>query len=43
MVDLIIPIIFMLVVVLGEACLLQYLRKEPVNWRDVMFNLNSVM
>jgi len=41
MVDLIIPIIFMLVVVLGEACLLQYLRKEPVNWRDVMFNLNS--
>src|SRR5471032_1520812 len=41
MVDLIIPIVFMLAVVLGEACLLQYLRKEPVNWRDVMFNLNS--
>lgn len=31
----------MLVVVTGEALILQVIRKEPVNWRDVIFNLNS--
>lgn len=41
MMDLIIPIIFMLVVVTGEALILQVIQKVPVNWRDVIFNLNS--
>src|SRR5476649_85873 len=41
MTGLIIPIIFMLVVVTGEALILQRIRKEAVNWRYLIFNLNS--
>jgi sterol desaturase/sphingolipid hydroxylase (fatty acid hydroxylase superfamily) len=41
MTNLIIPIIFMLAVVLGEALVLRYLCQQDVNWRDLVFNLNS--
>ncbi|MEQ9944206.1 sterol desaturase family protein [Pectobacterium aroidearum] len=41
MIDLALPIVFMLVVVIGEALVLQWMRRETVNWHDVVFNLNS--
>ncbi|OKP23223.1 sterol desaturase family protein [Serratia liquefaciens] len=41
MIDLVIPIVFMLLVVLGEALWLQWRRKGSVDWHDVIFNLNS--
>lgn len=41
MTELIIPIIMMLVLVLFEAALLQWVKKVPINWLDVLFNLNS--
>lgn len=41
MTDLIVPIIFMLVMVVGEGLLLKLHRKLNVNWHDIAFNLNS--
>lgn len=41
MTDLVIPIIFMLCVVLGEALWLQKRNRGSVDWHDVIFNLNS--
>ncbi|MDY4379358.1 sterol desaturase family protein [Pectobacterium brasiliense] len=41
MIDLALPIVFMLVVVIGEALVLQWMQREKVNWHDVVFNLNS--
>ena len=41
MTDLVIPIVFMLVVVIGEALILQASRRTIVDWHDVVFNLNS--
>ncbi|KAA9000113.1 sterol desaturase family protein [Affinibrenneria salicis] len=41
MTDLALPILFMLLLVVGEALVLQLIRREPVNWHDVVFNLNS--
>ncbi|AHG22109.1 fatty acid hydroxylase [Chania multitudinisentens RB-25] len=41
MIELVIPIVFMLCVVLGEALLLQRRNRGSVDWHDVIFNLNS--
>lgn len=41
MIALIVPIIVMLLVVIGEAAVLRWIEKQPVNWHDVVFNLNS--
>ena len=41
MIDLALPIVLMLVVVVGEALILQWMQREKVNWHDVVFNLNS--
>ncbi|WP_426917583.1 sterol desaturase family protein, partial [Serratia bockelmannii] len=39
--DLALPIVFMLFIVVAEAVALQWGRREPVNWHDLVFNLNS--
>ncbi|WP_122671692.1 sterol desaturase family protein [Pseudomonas viridiflava] len=39
--DLAIPIAIMLVVVMGEAMILRWVQRRPVDWHDVVFNLNS--
>ncbi|MBF0031766.1 sterol desaturase family protein [Citrobacter freundii] len=39
--ELLYPIIFMLILVICEACFLQWSRKKKIDWRDVIFNLNS--
>jgi len=39
--DLAMPIVFMLLVVVGEAWVLQWVQRQRVNWHDVVFNLNS--
>lgn len=39
--ELIIPIIFMLLFVVGEALLLRLKGRRQVDWHDVIFNLNS--
>lgn len=39
--DLAIPIIIMLLAVTGEAVILQWMQRKPVDWHDVVFNLNS--
>ncbi|OKB66957.1 fatty acid hydroxylase [Serratia marcescens] len=39
--DLALPIVFMLFIVVAEAVALQWGRSEPVNWHDLVFNLNS--
>jgi sterol desaturase/sphingolipid hydroxylase (fatty acid hydroxylase superfamily) len=41
MIDLAFPILFMLLVVIGEMLVVRWHRHESVNWHDVMFNLNS--
>ncbi len=41
MTDLVIPIVFMLCVVFGEALWLHWRNKGGVDWHDVIFNLNS--
>jgi sterol desaturase/sphingolipid hydroxylase (fatty acid hydroxylase superfamily) len=41
MVDLAVPILFMLLVVIGEMLVVQWRQRDTVNWHDVMFNLNS--
>lgn len=35
------PIVFMLVAVFGEALILGMVKREAVNWRDLVFNINS--
>lgn len=39
--DLTLPIIFMLVMVIAEALVIQRGRKQSVDWHDLAFNLNS--
>ncbi|MFA0998482.1 MULTISPECIES: sterol desaturase family protein [Pseudomonas syringae group] len=39
--DLAIPIVIMLLMVTGEAVILRWVRRQPVDWHDVVFNLNS--
>ncbi|KNC09537.1 fatty acid hydroxylase [Klebsiella sp. RIT-PI-d] len=39
--ELLYPIIFMLLLVLGEACFLHLSHKRKIDWHDIMFNLNS--
>lgn len=39
--DLAIPIMVMLLAVTSEAVILQWIQRKPVNWHDVVFNLNS--
>lgn len=39
--DLAIPIVIMLLMVTGEALILRWVRRQPVDWHDVAFNLNS--
>lgn len=39
--ELLIPILFMVAFVLGEACILQVSGRQKVDWRDVIFNINS--
>ncbi len=39
--DLALPIVLMLLLVIAEAIYLQRSGKQKVNWRDVVFNLNS--
>lgn len=41
MTNLILPIIIMLVLIMAEACLLQLKEKVKINWKDIIFNLNS--
>lgn len=41
MIDLAMPIVFMLFIVVAEAVALRWGRGEPVNWHDIVFNLNS--
>lgn len=41
MIDLAFPILFMLLVVIGEMLVVQWRQRDVVNWHDVMFNLNS--
>lgn len=35
------PIIFMLVCIYIEAILLKWIKKQNINWLDIIFNLNS--
>lgn len=39
--DLLVPIIVMLVLVFGEACILQLTGRQKIDWHDVVFNINS--
>jgi len=39
--ELVIPVLAMLLLVMGEACILQLTGRQKVDWRDVIFNLNS--
>lgn len=39
--ELIVPIIIMLIMVTAEALILQFVKKQTVNWTDIIFNLNS--
>lgn len=39
--ELLVPVILMMVFVFGEACILQLTGKQRVDWRDVIFNVNS--
>jgi len=39
--ELVMPVLAMLVLVLGEACILQLTGRQKVDWREVIFNLNS--
>lgn len=39
--ELTLPIVVMLALVFGEALLVKWRGKETVNWRDVVFNVNS--
>lgn len=39
--ELLIPILLMVAFVLGEAVLLQLTGRQRINWRDVIFNINS--
>jgi sterol desaturase/sphingolipid hydroxylase (fatty acid hydroxylase superfamily) len=39
--DLQVPIVVMLVLVFGEACILQLTGRQKIDWHDVVFNINS--
>ncbi|WP_436857555.1 sterol desaturase family protein [Citrobacter tructae] len=39
--ELLVPVILMMVFVFVEACILQLTGKQRVDWRDVIFNVNS--
>ncbi len=39
--ELLFPVFIMLALVLGEACILHFIRRQKVDWLDVIFNLNS--
>ncbi len=39
--DLALPIVVMLLMVTGEAVILRWVRRQAVDWHDVVFNLNS--
>lgn len=39
--ELTLPIVVMLGLVFGEAFLLKWRARAPVNWRDIVFNVNS--
>lgn len=39
--ELLVPILFMVAFVFGEACVLQLTGKQKVDWLDVIFNINS--
>lgn len=39
--DLLAPIIFMMAFVFAEACVLQWTGRQAIDWRDVIFNVNS--
>lgn len=41
MTELSIPIIIMLCFVTIEAVILHFIKKSPINWKDIIFNLNS--
>jgi sterol desaturase/sphingolipid hydroxylase (fatty acid hydroxylase superfamily) len=39
--ELALPIIILLILVFSEAFILRFLKKQNVNWKDIIFNLNS--
>lgn len=41
MIELVIPFVVMIVLIILEAFTLQFIKKETVNWPDIIFNLNS--
>nr|WP_218837748.1 hypothetical protein [Gilliamella apicola] len=41
MLDLVLPFVIMLILIVAEAFVLQYIKKVTVNWSDIIFNLNS--
>lgn len=41
MMELILPLIIMLIMIMAEAFILQFIKKVTINWSDVVFNLNS--
>lgn len=41
MIDLALALALMLIFVVSEALVLQWIKREPVNWREVVFNLNA--
>lgn len=39
--ELLFPVLFMLFFVCAEACILQFTRRQNIDWLDIIFNLNS--
>lgn len=39
--ELLIPILFMIALVFGEACFLQVTGRQKIDWHDIIFNINS--